>query len=103
MHFTYIERTGGGDYAILRDGVQTRRPHGTIAEAYKQALGNPTFLWPDFYDRPRYDANEARESTGFDRANSTMIQLERAPRQPMDSPVFKGSRVAFRKFLKESK
>ena len=103
MHFTYIERTGGEEYAILRDGVQTQHPRGIIAEAYKQALGNPTFLRPDFYDRPCYDANEARESTGFDRANSTMIQLERAPRQPMDSPVFKGFRAAFRKFLKESK
>ena len=103
MHFTYIERTGGKEYAILRDGVQTQHPQGIIAEAYKQALGNPTFLRPDFYDRPRYDANRVRESTGFDRANSTMIQLERAPSQPMDSPVFKGFRVAFRKFLKESK
>ena len=103
MHFTYIERTGGKEYAILRDGVQTQHPQGIIAEAYKQALGNPTFLGPDFYDRPCYAANEARESTGFDRANSTMIQLERAPRQPMDSPVFKGFRAAFRKFLKESK
>lgn len=103
MHFTYIERTGGKEYATLRDGVQTRHPPGIIAEAYKQTLRNPTFLWPDFYDRPRYDANEARESTGFARANSTMIQLGRAPSQPMDSPVFKGFRVAFRKFLKESK
>lgn len=103
MHFTYIERTGGEEYAILRDGVQTQHPPGIIAEAYKQALRNPTFLRPGFYDRPRYDANEARESTGFDRANSTMIRLERASSQPMDSPVFKGSRVAFRKFLKESK
>lgn len=83
MHFTYIERTGGEEYAILRDGVQTQRPPGIIAEAYKQALGNPTFLRPDFYDRPCYGANGARESTGFDRANSTMIRLERAP-QPAD-------------------
>lgn len=103
MHFTYIERTGGKEYAILRDGVQTQHPQGIIAEAYKQSPGNPTFLWPDFYDRPCYDANEARKSTGFDRANSTMIQLERAPSQPMYSPVFKGFRAAFRKFLKESK
>lgn len=103
MHFTYIERTGGMEYAILRDGVQTKPPQGSVAEAYKQALGNPTFLRPDFHDRPRYVANEARESTGFDRANSTMIQLERASSQPMDSPVFKGFRVAFRKFLKGRK
>ena len=103
MHFIYTERNGGKEYAILRDGVQTQHPQGVIAEAYKQALGNPTFLWPDFYDRLCYDANEARESTGFDRANSTMIQLERALSQPMDSPVFKGFRAAFRKFLKESK
>lgn len=103
MHFTYIERTSGKESAILRDGVQTRPPQGIIAEAYKQALGNPAPRWPDFYDRPRYGANEARESTGFDRANSTMIQLGRAPSQPIDSPVFKGFRVAFRKFLKESK
>lgn len=103
MHFTYIERTGGKEYAILRDGVQTQHPQGIIAETYKQALRNPAFLRPDFYDRPRYYANEARESTGFDRAHSTMIQLERASSQPMDSPVFKGFRVAFRKFLKESK
>ena len=48
-------------------------------------------------------ADEVVRRTGFDRANSTMIQLERALSQPMDSPVFKGFRVAFRKFLKESK
>lgn len=103
MHFTYTESTGGKEYAILRDGVQTQHPQGIIAEAYKQALGNPTFLWPDFYARPGYDANKVRESTGFGRANSTMIQRGRARRQPTDSPVFEGFRVAFRKFLKESK
>ena len=103
MNFTYIERTGGNEYAILRDGVQTQHPQGIIAEAYRQAPGNPTFLRPDSYDRLCYDANEARESTGFDRANSTVIQRERALSQPMDSPVFTGFRVAFRKFLKESK
>ena len=103
MHFTYIERTCGKEYAILRDGVQTQHPQGIIAEAYKQALGNPTPLWPDFHDRLCYGANGARESTGFNRANSTMIQLERARSQPMDSPVFKCFRAAFRKFLKESK
>ena len=103
MHFIYTERNCGKEYAILRDGVRTQRPQGVIAGAYKQALRNPTFLRPDFYDRPRYDANEARESTGFYRANSTTIQLERALSQPMDSPVFKGFRGTFRKFLKESK
>lgn len=103
MHFTYIERTCGKEYAILRDVVQTQRPQGIIAEAYKQPLGNPMFLWPDFYDRLCYDANEARESTGFARANSTMIQRDRAFGQHEGSPVFKCFRNAFRKFLKESK
>jgi hypothetical protein len=103
MHFIYTERNGAKEYAVLRDACQTQHPQGIIAEAYKQALGNPTFLWPDFYDRLCYDANEARESTGFDRANATMMQLERAFSQPADSPIFKSFREAFRKFLKESK
>lgn len=103
MHFIYTERNGGKEYAILRDGCQTQHPQGIIAEAYKQALGNPTFLWPDFYDRLCYDANEAREANGNDHANAAMMQLERALSQHEGSPVFKGFRDAFRKFLKESK
>lgn len=103
MLFIYTERNGSREYAVLRDGCQTQVVEGIIVEAYKQALGAPKFLWPDFYDRLTYDANDARESTGFDRANATMMQLERALSQPEDSPIFKGFREAFRKFLKGAK
>lgn len=103
MLFIYTERDGAKEYAVLRDGCQTQLVEGIIAEAYKQALGAPKFLWPDFYDRLTYDANDARESTGYDRANATMMQLERAFGQHEGSPIFKGFRDALRKFLKESK
>ncbi len=103
MLFIYTERNGAKEYAVLRDGCQTQHVDGIIAEAYKQALGDPKFLWPDFYDRLCYDANEARESTGYDRANATMAQLEQAFSLPAESPIFKGFRDAIRKFLKESK
>lgn len=78
MLFIYTERGGAKEYAVLRDGCQTQRVEGIIAEAYKQALGAPKFLWPDFYDRLTYDANEVREDTGTDTANATLGQLERA-------------------------
>ena len=103
MLFIYTERNGSREYAVLRDGCQTQKVEGIIAEAYKQALGAPKFLWPDFYDRLTSDANEAREDAGTDAANATMMQLERAFSQPEGSPVFKGFRAALRKFLKESK
>lgn len=80
--------------------ARPRRSGGIIAEAYKQALGAPKFLWPDFYDRLTYDANDAREFSGTDAANATMQQLESALSQPEGSPIFKGFREAFRKFLK---
>lgn len=102
MLFIYTERNGAREYAVLRDGCQAQRVEGIIAEAYKQALGAPKFLWPDFYDRLTYDANDARESSGTDAANATMQQLENALSQPEGSPIFKGFRAALRKFLKES-
>lgn len=103
MLFIYTERNGSREYAVLRDGCQTQRVEGIIAEAYKQALGAPKFLWPDFYDRLTYDANDAREYQGVDTANCTVQQLETALSQPEGSPIFKGFRAALRKFLKESK
>lgn len=78
MLFIYTERNSEKEYAIIRDGCQVQRVSGIIMEAYKQALGEPKFLWPDFYDRICYDANEAREDTGTDTANATMHQFERA-------------------------
>ena len=99
MLFIYTERNGSREYAVLRDGCQTQKVEGIIAEAYKQALGAPKFLWPDFYDRLTYDANDS----GTDAANATMQQLENALSQPEGSPIFKGFRAALRKFLKESK
>lgn len=100
MLFIYTERKGSREYAVLRDGCQTQKVEGIIAEAYKQALGAPKFLWPDFFDRLTYDANDAREAAGSDAANATMQQMERAFSQPEGSPVFKGFRESFRKFLK---
>lgn len=102
MLFIYTERNGKKEYAVLRDGCQTQRVEGIIAEAYKQAV-KPAFLYPDFFDRLCYDYNEAREDIGYDAANATLIQLERALSQPAESPAFKDFRDALRKFIKESK
>lgn len=103
MLFIYTERNGSREYAVLRDGCQAQEVGGIIAEAYKQALGAPKFLWPDFYDRLTYDANDAREHQGMDTANYTVQQLENALSQPEGSPIFKGFRESFRKFLKGAK
>ena len=35
MLFIYTERNGSREYAVLRDGCQTQKVEGIIAEAYK--------------------------------------------------------------------
>lgn len=54
MLFIYTERgpEKKREYMILRDGFPAWEiDEGIIVEAYKSVLGNPTFTWPDFYDR----------------------------------------------------
>lgn len=103
MLFIYTERKGAKEYAIIRDGCQAQHVEGVIAEAYKAALGAPKFLWPDFFDRICYDANDAHELAGMGNANYGVEQFTRALSPEYDSKLFTGFRAAFRKFLKESK
>lgn len=82
MHFIYTERgpEKKREYTILRDGVPAWEiDPGIIVEAYKALLGNPVFMWPDFYDRMVVDHNENALMTMRGSANSTVMAIKSDP------------------------
>lgn len=84
MHFFYTERGGSKEYAIIRDGAPAQIVDpGIIVDVYKQALGNPKFLWPDFYDRVVIDANE--NATQVMRGTANFVKLVKET-DPKSSP-----------------
>ena len=82
MHFIYTERgpEKRREYTILREGAPTWEVEpGIIVEAYKALLGNPVFMWPDFYDRMITDHNENIMMTMRGAGNFTTMVIKGDP------------------------